>query len=239
MMRTSSRLAAVLVGALLASVWAAEPSASDIEALVKQLAAPRFRDRELAMQKLIKIGKPAVPALRAALASDDLEVQMRARNALKAIQTSLDNLIDDLKHGKPDARRAAAAALGELGPQAKAAIPTLVQLLKDRDESVREAAASALAGIDPENKALAGLIPAKAHVNGKYAKLLRKIHVPQDRQGYGDFSDWGQYQATDWQGHRNIPAGFWVYVYPHWYIWGEMKGVPGAVVPGLERPLTK
>src|SRR5436190_22179965 len=119
MTRTSRWLAVILLVGLVASGWPADPSPRDIEALVQQLGAPRFRDRELAMQTLIKIGKPAVPALRAALASEDLEVQMRARTALHAIQTSLENLLDDLKHGKPEVRRAAAESLGPLGPKGK------------------------------------------------------------------------------------------------------------------------
>jgi hypothetical protein len=113
-------------------------------------------------------------------------------------------------------------------------------MLKHKDEAVREAAANALSAIDPDNKALADLIPAKAHVNGKYAKLLRKIHVPQDRPTYSDFHDFGHYQATDWQGHKNIPAGYWVYVFPNWYIWGEMKNVAPlrqAGIPQNQRPL--
>src|SRR5689334_4558729 len=88
----------VLAAGLLGGGMGAEPSDRDIQALVEQLGSPRFRDREQAMQKLIKIGKPAVPALRKALDSEDLEVQMRARNALKAIQTGLDYLLDELKN---------------------------------------------------------------------------------------------------------------------------------------------
>ena len=69
---------------------------------------------------------------------------------------------------------------------------------------------------------LSTLVPA-ASINGKYGKLLRKIKVEADRQNYGDFREYGQYQATDYAGHAGIPAGYWVYVYPHWYIWGEQK----------------
>ena len=84
-------------------------------------------------------------------------------------------------------------------------------------------ALSALLSIDPDNKAIGDTALVKASVGGKYGKLLRRIHVPQDRQGYTDFSEYGQYQGTDYAGHANLPPGFWVYVYPHWYIWGEQK----------------
>jgi hypothetical protein len=64
---------------------------------------------------------------------------------------------------------------------------------------------------------------AKARVGGKYAKLLKRIKVPADKATYRDFTDFGFYQATDWAGYTNLPAGYWVYVYPYWYIWGEAK----------------
>src|SRR5207245_142803 len=106
--------------------------------------------------------------------------------------------------------------------KAKGAVVALEKALKDSDQSVREAAASALGAIDPENKNLVDSAPARATVGGKYRKLLRKIKVEQDRQSYGTFHDWGHYTGDSWAGHVNLPPGYWVYVYPHWYIWGEM-----------------
>src|SRR5437867_1174161 len=99
----------------------------------------------------------------------------------------------------------------------------MTESLKDKDAPVREAAISSLLTIDPENKAVAKAVPEKARVQGKYSKLLWRIHVPQDKQSYSEFKEYGHYQATDYAGHTNLPAGHWVYVYPHWYIWGEMK----------------
>lgn len=63
----------------------------------------------------------------------------------------------------------------------------------------------------------------KASVNGKYYNLLRTIYVPSDQSSYGDFYDWGHYTGSSWKGHTNLPAGYWVYVYPNWYIWGDKK----------------
>jgi hypothetical protein len=162
-----------------------ETQAREIEQLVQQLGDGRFRVREAAQRKLLTIGRSAVPALRAALTSDDLEVKARARDILRQMQTSIEYLLDELKSGDAATRREAAESLGALGPKARAAIPTLLQLLKDRDESIREAAASALSSIDPENKALAEHMPAQAHVNGKYRKLLKKAKVEADLQSYG------------------------------------------------------
>lgn len=66
-----------------------------------------------------------------------------------------------------------------------------------------------------------GLPLSRASVHGKYRRLLRVISVPADRPSYTDFNDWGYYTGTEWSGHKNLPAGHWVYVYPRWYIWGD------------------
>ena len=46
--------------------------------------------------------------------------------------------------------RREAAALGRLGPEAKVAVPDLVELLKDTRRPVRKQAARALQQVDPE-----------------------------------------------------------------------------------------
>ncbi len=63
----------------------------------------------------------------------------------------------------------------------------------------------------------------KASVNGKYYNLLKIMNVPQDRGSYGDFDDYGYYSSTSYAGYDNIPAGYWVYVYPDWYVWGSAR----------------
>ncbi len=62
-----------------------------------------------------------------------------------------------------------------------------------------------------------------AQVNGKYKKLLRRFAVPDDVDGYGDFSDYGYYTGTSYAGFDDLPVGYWVYVRPNWYIWGVAK----------------
>jgi HEAT repeat protein len=231
MNRGSSAVIVLLLGVVL---LAAQTSADETVAqLVRQLGDARFRIREEAQRRLIAQGKKAVPALRAALLGDDLEVRARARDILRRIQSSLDYLLDELKTGNASERRAAADLLGKLGKEGRVAIPVLVEMLRDNNELLREAAAMALTGIDPENRALADILPARAHVNGKYLKLLKKAKVEADLQNYGRFTDYGFYQACSWGGH-NMPGGYWVYVYPHWYIWAEQKGVPAP--PGVGFP---
>ena len=71
-----------------------------------------------------------------------------------------------------------------------------------------------------------GKVAPKASVDDKYSHLLRKIAVPEDVQSYSDFCDWGYWSGTSWRGHTNLPPGYWVYVFPHWYIWGDCQGKP-------------
>lgn len=70
----------------------------------------------------------------------------------------------------------------------------------------------------------------KASVEGKYAKLLRQIEVEDDAALYGEFYDWGYYTGASYRGFDDLPAGYWVWVKPHWYIWGESKGVAAPAV---------
>jgi len=62
----------------------------------------------------------------------------------------------------------------------------------------------------------------KASVKGKYRQLLRVIHLPGDKAGYTEFRDYGLYSGTAYAGYNDLPVGYWVYHYPHWYIWKEL-----------------
>ena len=63
----------------------------------------------------------------------------------------------------------------------------------------------------------------KATVGGKYSGLIERVVAPGDRAGYGDFRDYGIYRSTDYMGHRGLAAGYWVYVWPWWYVWREQR----------------
>jgi hypothetical protein len=79
------------------------------------------------------------------------------------------------------------------------------------------------AGIDPA-VAFKGL--KAAAVGGKYRHLLRVLAVPADRQSYSGFNDHGLWNGTSYAGVNGLPIGYWVYVYPHWYIWRNGPGNP-------------
>jgi hypothetical protein len=71
----------------------------------------------------------------------------------------------------------------------------------------------------PEADALA-----KASVGGKYRSLLHKVAAPDDRGTYGDFSDYGPWSGDAYMGLAGLVRGYWVYVYPYWYVWAEQAG---------------
>lgn len=83
----------------------------------------------------------------------------------------------------------------------------------------------------------------KATVDGKYRRLLKKIEVRDDLQQYGTFHDFGFWDAaSEYKGHRDLLPGHWVYVYPHWYIWGEVTREsvkPPDVESGTEKPASE
>lgn len=63
----------------------------------------------------------------------------------------------------------------------------------------------------------------RATCGGKYSDLQDKLEVPEDFENYGAFRDYGYWEGDSYRTFTGLPAGYWVYVYPHWYIWGESK----------------
>src|SRR5438128_532197 len=115
-------LAPVLFLSAAVSCVADEPSktapadAKQIQKLIRDLGADEFSVREKATKELSSIGRSALPALREALQSADLEVRQRARHAMDAIQTSTQYLTGSLKDPDPALRKEAAEILERLGP---------------------------------------------------------------------------------------------------------------------------
>jgi HEAT repeat protein len=196
--------------------------AEEIKTLIRQLGDDNFKTRENASQRLQELGRPAIPALREAARDPDAEVRQRATRIIEAVQTSLSYLLESLKDSNPAMRREAAQGLERLGAKAKPAVAALAQALQDKNQTVREAVFDALLAIDPENQALARAVPKNAK-GDKYQRLLRRIRVPQDQKEFSDFNDYGYWDGTEWAGFTDLPMGYWVYLYPYWYIWEELK----------------
>ncbi|OVE75853.1 hypothetical protein BVX97_03335 [bacterium E08(2017)] len=58
----------------------------------------------------------------------------------------------------------------------------------------------------------------KASCNGKYTDLLKTITVMHDFTLVGSFNERGYREDDTYHTHRNLPSGYWVYVFPNWYI---------------------
>ncbi len=59
--------------------------------------------------------------------------------------------------------------------------------------------------------------PSKS-AGGKYRDLITSFECERDRAKYGSYQDHGYYKAIRWCGH-NVPAGYWVWVAPRWYVY--------------------
>ncbi|MFP6765017.1 MAG: YfbK domain-containing protein, partial [Planctomycetaceae bacterium] len=68
----------------------------------------------------------------------------------------------------------------------------------------------------------------KASLSNKYRRLLKKIEVPDDLQSFGGFYEYGTWEGRAYAGHTELPQGYWVYVFPNWYIWGEEVPTDGT-----------
>jgi beta-lactamase regulating signal transducer with metallopeptidase domain len=66
----------------------------------------------------------------------------------------------------------------------------------------------------------------KARVQGKYAMLLRQLKVEKDFPAHKAFEDLGLQSRREYAGHTDLPKGYWVYVYPYWYIWRDLAAAP-------------
>jgi hypothetical protein len=62
------------------------PTEEQIAGLITKLGDVHFQNRQAAYQALVEIGRPALPQLRKAARSEDVEIQVRARKAIKEIE---------------------------------------------------------------------------------------------------------------------------------------------------------
>ena len=73
-----------------------------------------------------------------------------------------------------------------------------------------EAPAKKDAKAETEERALTASLK-KATVDGKYQMLLRQIKVADDKDNYGDFSDYGPYAGTDYANSNSGSGPFGMY----------------------------
>jgi HEAT repeat protein len=142
-------------GAAIAALTRIGPEAkAALPAAVALLKEKDFRLRFAVLMFLSRLGEHAKPARRPltkALEDEKAEVRLAAALALWRIdkdQKRISPLVRALEEPDVEVRRAAAEWLGEIGPEAREAVPSLTKLLKDRDVRVRLRSAAALWNID-------------------------------------------------------------------------------------------
>jgi HEAT repeat protein len=123
-----------------------------IPGLISALDDKEWTVRHNATLALTWIGKPALPALKAALSSKSAMQQVYGARALSIIDPSLAAeaipvLMELLRHELPGVKKIAAAAIAPLGETASSAVPGLVAMLDDKDAETRGYAIKALAQI--------------------------------------------------------------------------------------------
>lgn len=133
-------------------------------------------------------------------------------NASNEIEARVKNALTGLSAEAYEQREEATKRLYSMGADAE---PYLRQALDSKDPEVCERVRRLLVGLNAPPPAL------QTSAWGQYRGLLKVLDIPKDRQTYGDFHDYGSWSGNDWQGHADLPKGFWVYVAPNWYIWKE------------------
>jgi hypothetical protein len=126
------------------SVYAAGLLAIHLDGLATALKETLKNDRQA------KRFMAAVAALPAAVCDDDFMVALRALDLLHP-QQRVPALLQAYQK-LPAQRCRIAAALGELGPSAREALPVLTKALQDPNEELRQAAAAAIQEINAKKK---------------------------------------------------------------------------------------
>lgn len=152
----------------------AKVGAPAVKPLIEALGNVGGSSRRWAAVALSDMGdaaRPAIPSLVAALRDPVWQVRGAAAMTLGGLKAAeaAPGLRVLLRHTRPEARRIAARALGEIGAPAKAAAPDLIGALEDRDSEVRACAAEALGAITEAEEAIAPLATALADVESSVA----------------------------------------------------------------------
>jgi len=147
---------------------------STIPLLIETLKSKHVSVRRNSSRALGNLGaaaKPAAGALVHALVDEDPIVRVNAAESLWKIDRhpkALPALAEMIRHGKAPLPYEATVALGRMGPEADAAIPTLIMALDHPSSDVRRAGAQALGRMGPA--ALPALRNTLAHRNAEVCR---------------------------------------------------------------------
>ncbi len=59
---------------------------------------------------------------------------------------------------------------------------------------------------------------------GRYTDLIQVIPCETALDEYGRYNDWGYWEGSNTVCEATAQPGYWVYVYPDWYVWGTEVG---------------
>jgi HEAT repeat protein len=135
-------------------------AAAAVPELQKSLVDRHPTLRQASARALGQIGDKSasvISALRQSLQDSELSVQLAAAWALHTLDAEGKHYIPVLKRTMESGEGGTIVAVGNLGPGADWAVPTLTKLLGDHRPGVRRLAAEALAKIGPDSAARAAL----------------------------------------------------------------------------------
>jgi secreted protein with Ig-like and vWFA domain len=231
-----------------------EQRKTELGTAVESVFGNAAQDRFAVDNRLKVVARPEAEGGRVPF-NDTLTVRLRYKRPTSDESTRLDvSLVDTGKQTAPSRDfewAAAVAAFGLLLRQSQYcelanfdAILETAQAAKDDDPTgrrrefidlVRQARSlwSNQSGIRQPNPVALPSVDAyqKASVAGKYTDLLDKVAAPDDHARYGVFHDYGRWDGTAYRDRTGLPAGYWVYVYPDWFIWGSQGPLPAAAAP--------
>jgi HEAT repeat protein len=123
------------------ALWRINQDSSAIPALTKMLSEDSAaREAASALDRIGPMARQSLPSLRLALRSKDRCLRATAAKAIWSIEKSplaLEELVRGLDGNDPSSRSLSALYLGEIGSDARVAIPTLEKTLHDSDGLVR------------------------------------------------------------------------------------------------------
>jgi HEAT repeat protein len=140
--------------------WAQALPTADVSSqftpLIDRLSDPNVRLQRQAIESLVKIGAPAIPALVPAIKSDNLTLRLNVVSILSDLgaeaESAVPVLIQALQDNDEQVRLYATLALGNIGIGARAAETELIRSLQDRSSYVRIYASYALRQIGVDIK---------------------------------------------------------------------------------------
>ena len=169
-----------------------------------------------------------VPTLATQLRDPEFSVYIEAFNALEKLGPKAEAAVPALLKVVTDLEDRRSLAIHTLIAIGNPSVPGLTKLLKADSLDVRQQAATALVRIDVANEEkvpdvaaiVAEMAKGKAGSKFSYGTLVKRVKLSDAYQECGLYYECENHydSATKYFG-QEIPAGWWVYVYPNMYVW--------------------